>query len=126
MDFNKFLSSEEEQKKRVMASANPPTLESLYTDTDLVKKYPYLPTLVKVIKTAKPRPKVVEYGDLTLAIQDAAYGALQGQPNPRLPWLSFRASWSRWSSKTGEMAPRPRGQRHRPRLLMWHWPAAGS
>ena len=27
---------------------------------------------------AQPRPKVVRYGDATLAIQDAAYGALQG------------------------------------------------
>jgi multiple sugar transport system substrate-binding protein len=29
-----------------------------------------------------PRPIVVEYGDVTLAIQDAAYGALQGQTQP--------------------------------------------
>jgi multiple sugar transport system substrate-binding protein len=34
------------------------------------------------VQTAKPRPKAVEYGDVTLAIQDAAYGALQGQVAP--------------------------------------------
>ncbi len=85
IDFIKFLSSEEEQKKRVMASANPPTLESLYNDTDLVKKYPYLPTLVDSIKNANPRPKVVKYGDATLAIQDAAYKACKARPHPRTP-----------------------------------------
>lgn len=82
VEFIKFLSAPEEQKKRVMASANPPTIESLYTDADLVKQYPYLPTLLTSIQNANPRPKVVKYGDLTLAIQDAAYSALQGQVQP--------------------------------------------
>lgn len=78
VDFMKFLASEPEQKKRVLASANPPTIASLYTDADLVKKYPYLPTLMESIKNAKPRPQVVQYGDLTLAIQDSAYKAITG------------------------------------------------
>lgn len=76
--FMKFLSSEGEQKKRVLASANPPTLTSLYTDADLVKKFPYLPTLEKSIQNAHPRPQAVKYGDVTVAIQDAAYLALKG------------------------------------------------
>ena len=37
------------------------------------------PTLLKSIQSAKPRPKVVNYGDVTLAIQDSSYSALQGQ-----------------------------------------------
>ena len=39
-------------------------------------------SVLKSIETAKPRPKAVEYGDVTLAIQDAAYSALQGQTAP--------------------------------------------
>jgi multiple sugar transport system substrate-binding protein len=54
----------------------------LYSDPDILKKFPYTPTLLESIKTAKPRPKAVQYGDVTLAIQDAAYGALQGQTAP--------------------------------------------
>ena len=38
--------------------------------------------MLKSIQTAKPRPKAVQYGDVTLAIQDAAYSALQGQTAP--------------------------------------------
>jgi multiple sugar transport system substrate-binding protein len=41
-----------------------------------------MPILLKSIETAEPRPIAVKYGDVTLAIQDAAYGALQGQTQP--------------------------------------------
>jgi multiple sugar transport system substrate-binding protein len=81
-DFLKFMASEEAQKQDTLASANAPVLESLYSDPDIVKKYPYTPKLLESIQTAKPRPKAVQYGDVTLAIQDAAYGALQGQTQP--------------------------------------------
>jgi multiple sugar transport system substrate-binding protein len=81
-DFLKFMASEEAQKQDTLASSNAPVLESLYSDPDIVKKFPYTPTLLESIQTAKPRPKAVQYGDVTLAIQDAAYGALQGQTQP--------------------------------------------
>ena len=81
-DFLKFMALEETQKQDFLAASEPPTLQSLYSDPDIVKKYPYTPTLLKSIETAKPRPKAVQYGDVTLAIQDAAYGALQGQTQP--------------------------------------------
>ena len=57
-------------------------LAALYSDPDIVKKFPYMPIQLKSVETAKPRPKAVKYGDVTLAIQDAAYGALQGQTQP--------------------------------------------
>jgi multiple sugar transport system substrate-binding protein len=55
----------------------------LYTDTDLTSKFEYLPVLKASIDNAKARPKAVKYGDVTLAIQDAAYGALNGQTAPQ-------------------------------------------
>lgn len=81
VDFLKFMSSEEVQKSNTLATSASPTLEKLYTDSDLVKKFPFMPTQLKSIQTAVPRPKAVEYGDVTLAIQDAAYGALQTSAN---------------------------------------------
>lgn len=77
VDFLKFMSSEETQKSNALATSSSPTIEKLYSDPDLVKKFAYMPIQLKSIETAKPRPKAVEYGDVTLAIQDAAYGALQ-------------------------------------------------
>ena len=67
---------------RSLATSSTPTLGALYSDPDIVKKYPYMPIQLKSVETAKPRPKAVKYGDVTLAIQDSAYGALQGQTQP--------------------------------------------
>jgi multiple sugar transport system substrate-binding protein len=77
-DWIKFMADAQQQKARTLATSDPPVLSALYSDPDVVKKYPYFPTLLKSIETAKPRPKAVEYGDVTLAIQDAAYSALPG------------------------------------------------
>ena len=78
-DFIKWWASSEIQKDNALATSAAPTRSALYTDPDMVKKYPYMPILLKSIETAQPRPIAVQYGDVTLAIQDAAYGALQGQ-----------------------------------------------
>ena len=77
-DFIKFMAAAEQQKATTLATSDPPVVASLYSDADIVKKYPYFPTLLKSIETAKPRPKAVQYGDVTLAIQDAAYSSLPG------------------------------------------------
>jgi multiple sugar transport system substrate-binding protein len=82
VDWIKFRASKDIQKSDTLATSNSPTLSELYTDPDLVKKFPFMPIQLKSIETAKPRPKAVKYSDVTLAIQDAAYGALQGQTAP--------------------------------------------
>jgi multiple sugar transport system substrate-binding protein len=82
VDFIKFMTSKETEKSNCLATSSTPSLAELYADPDIVKKFPYMPTQLKSVETAKPRPKAVEYGDVTLAIQDAAYGALQGQTAP--------------------------------------------
>jgi multiple sugar transport system substrate-binding protein len=82
IDFIKFMSSPAVQKSNSLATSASPTIASLYADKDMLKKFAYFPIQLKSIETAKPRPKAVQYGDVTLAIQDAAYGALQGQTQP--------------------------------------------
>jgi multiple sugar transport system substrate-binding protein len=76
------MASADSQESDTLATGNAPVLESVYSDPDVLKKYPFFPTLLESIQAAKPRPKAVQYGDVTLAIQDAAYGALQGQTQP--------------------------------------------
>ncbi len=77
-DFIAWLNRPEEQKLRMLTTSAPPPLESVYTDPEVVKANPYMPTLLEGIKNAQPRPVVVRYGDVTIAIQDAAYSALKG------------------------------------------------
>ena len=79
LDFVKFMTTEQNQKANALATASAPVLEKLYHDPDLVKEFPMYPTLLTSIQNAVPRPKVVNYGDVTLAIQDSAYSALQQQ-----------------------------------------------
>ena len=56
--------------------------QALYSDPVILKQFPHFSILLKSIQTAKPLPKVVQYGDATLAMQDAAYSALQGTASP--------------------------------------------
>lgn len=77
-DFLKFIATEDEQRQQTINASTSPVLTSLFEDSELTTKYPYLPVLAKSVATAVPRPKAVEYGDVTLAIQDATYPAIQG------------------------------------------------
>ncbi len=78
-EFIKWWTSQDIQKSNVIATSAAPTRTALYTDADVTKQFAYMPILLKSIETAQPRPVAVKYGDVTLAIQDSAYGALQGQ-----------------------------------------------
>ena len=83
MKFVTWMQSKENQTRRLEKSSLAPVLEELYDDPALQSKFGYLKTLGDSIRSAKPRPKAVKYGDVTLAIQDAAYAALQGQKDPQ-------------------------------------------
>jgi multiple sugar transport system substrate-binding protein len=77
--FIKYLTSEQTERSNLLASSEAPTLASLYDDPGLNKKFPYLDTLKASLLKAKPRPQAVQYGDVTAAIQEAAYSALSGK-----------------------------------------------
>jgi multiple sugar transport system substrate-binding protein len=78
LEFIKFMTSEDRQKKNLQLASQAPVIASLYDDKTLQEKFPYLPVLRDSINNAVPRPKVVRYGDASTAIQDAAYAALTG------------------------------------------------
>ena len=82
-DFIKFLSSDAQAKSNTLATSTAPVNANLYKDKDILKAFPQFPILLKSVETAKPRPKVVNYGDATLAIQDNTYAALQQATTPQ-------------------------------------------
>jgi len=77
-DFINFYTAKDTNTTQVTQASLAPVWTAIYDDPTLQKQLPYLATLKASILGAQPRPKVVRYGDATLAIQDAAYGALQG------------------------------------------------
>jgi trehalose/maltose transport system substrate-binding protein len=79
LDFIKFFTSEEAERSNLLATSQAPTRAKLYDDAELLKQFPYLTTLKESILGAVPRPQAVKYGDVTAAIQEAAYGAMNGE-----------------------------------------------
>ncbi|WP_130865909.1 ABC transporter substrate-binding protein [Acidipropionibacterium timonense] len=77
LKFVKWWTNKESEQYALSTQSNAPTMGSLYTGADNVKKFPYLPTLKASLDEAKGRPRVVNYGDVTAAIQDAIYPAIQ-------------------------------------------------
>jgi multiple sugar transport system substrate-binding protein len=82
IDFINFMASEERQKANILKTSQAPTWASLYDDPELTKQFPYLAPLKASIEKAEPRPKVVKYGDVTAAIQAAAYDAVSLKTPP--------------------------------------------
>ncbi|MFF4551300.1 ABC transporter substrate-binding protein [Streptomyces sp. NPDC001435] len=78
LDFMKFFSSEDSASTFLKDASLAPPYADLYDDPSLVKQYPYLPVLKESILRAVPRPRVVQYGDVTSAIQQETYAALTG------------------------------------------------
>ena len=79
LKFIQWWTAKESQQYRLDKQANAPILGSLYEDAEMIQKYPYLPTLRASLEAAEARPKAVAYGDVTAAIQDAIYPAIQQQ-----------------------------------------------
>jgi multiple sugar transport system substrate-binding protein len=82
VEFAKFATSEENAKEMVGLTGNAPAWTSLYDDPELVKKFGHLPVLKTGMQTAKPRPVTPYDHEVTTAIQENAYAALQGQKAP--------------------------------------------
>ena len=81
LDFMKFASTPAIQKQQALEVTTTPVTEETYKDSEVLKKFPFFTAELASVQSAKPRPKAVEYGDVTLALQDAAYGVLQDGAN---------------------------------------------
>ncbi|MER7404992.1 ABC transporter substrate-binding protein [Streptomyces sp. NPDC000070] len=79
LDFMKFFTSEESATYFLKNASLAPPYADLYDNASLDKQYPYLPDLKQSITKAVPRPRVVQYGDVTAAIQNEVYAALAGK-----------------------------------------------
>jgi multiple sugar transport system substrate-binding protein len=72
-----FIESADVQKQQVEAASLAPVLSSMYTDTALTTKYPYLTALKASLDNAVARPISPYYQGVTQAIQNNIFQALQ-------------------------------------------------
>ncbi|MGW1623665.1 ABC transporter substrate-binding protein [Streptomyces sp. NPDC002172] len=77
-----YLTSEAVQRQVLTRGALPPVRADLYEDPDLVKRFPYLPTLRSSVLTAVPRPKSPRYDQVSLVVQAVVHDAMTGQETP--------------------------------------------
>lgn len=92
LDFLKFIESDDIQRNDLNQGTLAPVVTSLYSDPALVKKFPYLPTLLASIQTAVPRPVTPYYPGVTEAIETNAYAALQGQVDTKTALSNMQAA----------------------------------
>ncbi|GAA3055076.1 ABC transporter substrate-binding protein [Streptomyces glomeratus] len=78
LDFIKFFTDEDSAARNLKDASLAPPYANLYDDTALTRQYPYLPVLKQSILRAVPRPRVVQYGDVSSVIERQAYAALTG------------------------------------------------
>jgi multiple sugar transport system substrate-binding protein len=91
-DFIAFMSSEDSQRALLESSSIAPAIGAIYDDPALIEKYGYLPVLKQANESASPRPIVVNYGDVTAAIQEEAYAALSGTKTPEQALKDLQAA----------------------------------
>ena len=77
--FIRFLTSLPSERRVLVNGSLPPVWARLYTSPSLVRRFPYLPVLQKAILSARPRPEIPNYNQLSLAISGAVHQALEGR-----------------------------------------------
>jgi carbohydrate ABC transporter substrate-binding protein, CUT1 family (TC 3.A.1.1.-) len=82
LEFVKWYSDGAQQQTQLKEASLAPVWTELYEDEANIADFPYLPALEESIKNAVPRPRAVQYGDTTAAIQDSLWPVLQGQATP--------------------------------------------
>ncbi|GAA2104662.1 ABC transporter substrate-binding protein [Actinomadura alba] len=78
-DFVAFMTSLETERDYGKKQSFPLSRAALYDDPEMIKLYPYLPTLKEGLLHAESRPAVVRYGDVTAAVQEHVSAAVNGE-----------------------------------------------
>ncbi|MEU8121411.1 ABC transporter substrate-binding protein [Spirillospora sp. NPDC049024] len=78
-DFVAHIVGPAVQKEYGRAQSFPLSLAALYTDPEMVRRYPYLPALRQGMDKARPRPVVVRYNEVSAAVQEHVTAALTGR-----------------------------------------------
>lgn len=78
-DFISYLASADVQKEMTLISAQPPVVEAVYTDAEILEAIPFYEEFVDIIATGKSRPMSPQYAKVSDAIQRNIHQALAGE-----------------------------------------------
>jgi multiple sugar transport system substrate-binding protein len=80
--FIEFATQPEQQKLMATEASLPPTVTEVYDDPEVKKAMPFAEELRTAIEQAQPRPVSPVYPQISEAIYNNVYSALQGQTSP--------------------------------------------
>lgn len=78
-DFISYMASPETQKEMTLISSQPPVVESVYTDAEILEAIPFYEEFVDIIATGKSRPLSPKYAKVSDAIQRNIHEAFVGE-----------------------------------------------
>ena len=76
--FMKFYASEYAQKLHALNDSYMPARKALYTDKDILEKYPYYSEFPQVLETAVPRPQSPYYAEISSILSAEVQNAMKG------------------------------------------------
>lgn len=79
VDFIAFMTAFDQQKAWMIETATPTATAAVYEDDEVAETFEFLDELKSAIDNGVSRPQVVKYGDVTQAIQEAAYSCISGE-----------------------------------------------
>ncbi len=79
VDFIAFMVDAVQQKGWGLATSQAPANAGVYEDQEMLDAFPFLPQLKDAIDKGTSRPAVVQYGEVTQAIQEATYACFSGE-----------------------------------------------
>ncbi|MEV5361682.1 ABC transporter substrate-binding protein [Streptomyces cellulosae] len=94
-----YLTSERVQREVLTRGALPPVRADLYDDPELVRRFPYLPTLRESVLAAAPRPKSPRYDQVSLVVQAVVHDAMSGRQTPEAAVRRLAAELAAVSSR---------------------------
>jgi multiple sugar transport system substrate-binding protein len=80
--FIEFATGEDQQKLMATEASLPPTLSAVYDDPEVKKAMPFAEELRTAIEQAQPRPVSPVYPQISEAIYNNVFAALQGDMSP--------------------------------------------
>lgn len=82
LDFLRFVTSAEVQRKLCLEAGHIPTRISVYNDPEVVAKYRWFPAQLTALKSALPRPRVLRWSEIEGVLGDYLQAALVGEMSP--------------------------------------------
>jgi len=82
LDFLKFVTSAEVQKRLTLEAGHVPTRKSVYNDPEVVAKYRWFPAQLTALENSVPRPRVPVWSEIEGVLGEYLHLALVGEMSP--------------------------------------------